>query len=412
MNATAWMRQTEAECLKAAVASAPTLSSNPWQSADESPEYAADQYRHFRGWAYASIRAIAQKLSAQPVHVAKLPTGPRKAKHMVDDLEPLDTHPLLDALANPNPIMTQWHLWYVTVVSLEVSGRAFWLVKERQGRKTLWPLPPHWVKPEHKGGYFSSYRVSPGAMSEGFHVPGERMVYFNYPDVTDPSGSYGPMQANSRAVYADDSIAEAMTAVFRNGLYPGLAFIVGDEDDEGNLSGDVRGHLTHDQRNEILTGLKRFYRGPAHQQEPLLLDALIRDVKQISTKPREMDFMKTGQEVKGRVTQGFGVNPIILGQIEGANRASSVEARKHFIDFTINPKIEMLSQILDCRLRPHFEPSEGAQTLKVWMEPCTVDDPESRLAEDKFLWSTGATDVAELRARRNMPPRPDLEGKQ
>lgn len=107
----------------------------------------------------------------------------------------------------------------------------------------------------------------------------------------------------------------------------------------------------------------------------MILDGLIEDVKTLSNTPIEMDYLKSGAFTKERIMQGFGVNAIIAGQIEGSNRASSDAADRHFVDYTVNPKIELVSQTLTGWLRYVYnDPS-----LTVWIEKCVSQDADTSL---------------------------------
>ena len=52
---------------------------------------------------------------------------------------------LLDA---PNPWLTAWELWYLTVVYLELTGNCFWYVAPTEAGTPaeLWVIPTPWVK--------------------------------------------------------------------------------------------------------------------------------------------------------------------------------------------------------------------------------------------------------------------------
>jgi phage portal protein BeeE len=50
-----------------------------------------------------------------------------------------------------------------------------------------------------------------------------------------------------------------------------------------------------------------------------------------------VDFLESGQSTKSRIFQSFGVNPIIVGEIAGANRAYAAVAEAVFCSNVINP---------------------------------------------------------------------------
>ena len=70
-----------------------------------------EQLRNYRSWVYAAVNAIAQETARQKPYLY-LNTG--VAEH---DHTPLPhTHPLARLLDAPNPWLTPWELWYLTVV--------------------------------------------------------------------------------------------------------------------------------------------------------------------------------------------------------------------------------------------------------------------------------------------------------
>jgi len=120
------------------------------------------------------------------------------------------------------------------------------------------------------------------------------------------------MQANSRAIIADEAIQDAQASSFRNGAWPGLIVIAGDvTDDEGTNQG--RPLLERDQRQQIYAAIKRQFSGVDHYDSPIILDRLITDVKRLTNTPREMDFTNSGQNTRKRIMMGYGVSEYIIG---------------------------------------------------------------------------------------------------
>jgi len=79
-----------------------------------------EQLRNYRSWVYAAVNAIAQE-TARHKPFLYLNTG--QAEHEQTALP--HTHPLCRLLDRPNPWMTAWELWYLTVVYLELTGNCF-----------------------------------------------------------------------------------------------------------------------------------------------------------------------------------------------------------------------------------------------------------------------------------------------
>src|SRR5207244_11109773 len=94
-----------------------------------------EQLRHYTSWVYAAVNAIAQEVARQRPYLYRN-TGP--AEHDQDPLPP--AHPLARLLATPNPWLTAWELWYLTVVYLELTGNCYWYaatLRVGAGRRAL-----------------------------------------------------------------------------------------------------------------------------------------------------------------------------------------------------------------------------------------------------------------------------------
>ena len=319
----------------------------------QSQNYHADQYGYFTGYPYAIINVIANRLASQPIRVArKIPAGrkpapgraikqagdgtpllPKSFHDISDQLEILPDHRLLRAIANPNPIMIRHHLLYATFASLEITGRGYWwMYTDPETKKDqIWPLPTHWVEPYHDpetDQLYAFYRVTLPGTGQQVKVPRRQIVPFMMSDPSDPFSALSPMTAMARTVMTDFAFETAQRMSLENGVNPGLAIMVGKPPDFAGVGGDQM-VLTADQRAQIVAAVKRQYRGVTRFDEPLILDALIKDVKPITTSPREMAFKDSGPLVRNRMTQGWGMNPITLGEIEGVNYASSGVADHH-----------------------------------------------------------------------------------
>jgi hypothetical protein len=116
-----------------------------------------------------------------------------------------------------------------------------------------------------------------------------------------------------------------------------------------------------------------------------------------------MDFLQSGQSAKERICQGMTVNEIILGQVESANRASSLAATEHFVNHNINPKISLISQCLTSWFAWRYRDP----ALLVYLEECRVSDPDEARADLTLAARFGACTINELRAAAGLPALPD-----
>lgn len=349
---------------------------------------AAEQLDHFTGWVYSSVRPIAQKIAGQPIHVGKK-RGKVRGRKGYAELEPLESHPLLELLADPNELSVAWSLVFVTVASLELTGRQLWWLPKKE---QILPIPTSWLCGFEGSTKFESFRIRPpGHAGEPIALPSDECCYFSYPSPCDPHGAVSPLQAAAAGVDADEQIVRSQVMAFENGINPHHAIIVG-KSPFGDFPGGLRPRLTDAQQQQIVSGIKRRYAGTGRAGEPLILDSLIEDIKKLNHSPSEMDWMDSSKLMKDRITQIFGVNPIIMGQIENANRASATAADQHFIDHTVNPKIALMSQCLTEWLSPMF-----GGDIVVWIEPCVAHDAEMSVKWAELLCRYSSITGDELR---------------
>lgn len=369
----------------------------------------SEQYRHFRGWAYVAIRAIASRIAGQDIFVGRVASKPKPGrklslpnslKSIGDRLEPLESHWLIDTIDNPNPIMVRWSLLFSTVASMLLTGRGYWWFSGVGDKLQVWPIPAHWMT---AGDPFrGTWKLRPYGGIEEFEIDGGDVAAFVLPDPSNPFGSVSPLQSQALAVSTDEEIQNAQHDAFINGITPQLAFRI------GNLPGAMpddaaqKPVLTGEQRSEIVELVKRLYSGQSGKHHPVIIDGMIEGVDRIGNTVEEMGFLDSGKQTKARIMQAFGVNPIITGEIQDANRAQAVVAQQQFCE-QINPLIELMSQTLTCWLS-----QRTSERLVAWIDPCRAEDPEQKLAEWKAARASG--DVTQNEFRRNVLNLPDVPG--
>jgi phage portal protein BeeE len=383
------------------------------------------QYHHNQGWVYSCVRAIAQRTAGQRVLIGRVRLNdgaaaaaprtkdvkrpherqlPLHLKDLREEIELVNSHPLLDALDDPNAFMVRWALQFVTSASLNLTGKSHWWMFEekRTGRWQIMPLPANWVWPVFdaagRGGY-AGWKVAAGNNAEPIDVPAEEIVYFYLPDPANPLAALSPLQAQAKAVVADEAMQEAVKGAMARGIWPGYAVTVGRNVDADGKEG-ARPFLSDAQRAQVIAAIKNAYRGVLRWDEPVILDGWIERIDKLTNGPRDLDFPNGSKVTKGRITQGFGVNPIVMGEIEQANRASAVASEEVFCAVTVNPQLELMSQCLTAWVGPKF--AAPGEKLLVWVEPARAHDPDYSLAEEGRLTAYPSLTVNELRGRHGL----------
>jgi phage portal protein BeeE len=384
---------------------------------------AARQYQHYKDIPYTAIRPVACKIAGLPIHVGmarkrKEGAGGDKAGFQTKDgraggipkwvksatsesIEPLDNHSFLDDISDPNPLMTAWASMYCTVVSLYMTGLAHWWMAPDpdDGGTQFWYLPTTWVNPlPTDDSPFGEFKVRPPWYAgEGWTVPASDMVRFTVPDPANPLSIFAPLQSQAMAVDVDDMVQRAQHTSMRDGPRPQVVLTAGRLPDMPGMPGTgMRPVLTPEQRKQLVAAIKMAYAGPTKYGEPFIIDGLIENITPFGRTPAEMDFLGSSRLTKSRIMQGLGVNPIVAGEIEGANRASAVVADSYFYALVVNPLAVQMSQVMTNSIGPRYagKKKKGGdgengkavskagsdEKLVIWIAPAEAEDPTLTLA--------------------------------
>lgn len=364
---------------------------------------AANQLLHFTGHAYTAISAIAKRLAGQRICVGRTPgkgaSGPRTQKMDGQELEAIPDHPLLQLLERPNSKMIYWQLLHCTIAGLNLTGRIYWLFADGGNGYEIWPVPSSWIEPANRD--WTVWNFKPRGQAHPVPIPGEFVIPFWLPDPGDPDGgAISPLGSQAAAIDADEQLQKSQARAFAAGSQPGMVVTIGELDTTPG-SPARRPELTPDQRLQIINSIRRAYSNWRNWNDPIILDALIKDVKPYTTAPKEMDFLDSGKQTRSRIFAAFGVNPLIVGEIEGANRAQATVAEEAFCSNVLGPLASLLSQIMTARIPPLF----GDEPLKIWIDPPRAHDPEQTLREWSVAATRGFTSVNEFRVQiLGLPP--------
>lgn len=366
-----------------------------------------EQLEHYRGTTHTAISRIATVLAGQPLRVGRIVPEPKGRASKVfagDNVEPAPDHELLQILRDPNPVMPILGHLYSTAASLEINGVSYWWFDGSGKKETVWALPGSWVTPKHtKAEMFVAYEVRSSMYGEGKVVPPEEIVPFSLPDPANPLGHVSPLQAHAPEVALDEQIVMSQHRSMRNAPNPSLALRVGRLPSMIQGQEGLRPVLSKSQRQDLIESVRAWYAGVVNAGEPLIIDGMIEGIDKLNMNAREMDYVRSGETGQGRLMRAFGVNPIIVGQIEGANRAQAAVALQLFYLMVINPLAELISQSVTRWARARW-----SEDIVFWIESARPHDAEQSLKEWEVALDHSAATPDEFRASvLRLPP---LEG--
>jgi HK97 family phage portal protein len=342
----------------------------------------SEQLRHYQSWVYAAVNAIAQEVARQRPQVVRA-TG--TAAH---DLEPLPLdHPLNHLLAAPNPWLTPWELWYLTILYLELTGNCFWYLPQHQGVPAeVWVVPAPWVRvlPDARQ-FVRGYEVAaPNTPTVQFGP--DEIVHLKYPNPLDPHYGLSPLQANALTVDANTELLKSRYHTFQAGQRPGMVL----QTEQTLAEPTVR------RLEETVQGR---FGGRANWHRPLILEQGLRASPWTLT-PAEMDYLNSARMTRDEIFALFRVPPPIAGLVENTGLGADIwfGARVMFCEGTVQPKLELLSQTLTRDLGQRF----GAD-LRIRFGPCSPRNHEQSRADDELDARLGLRTYNEIRRARGLP---------
>jgi HK97 family phage portal protein len=360
----------------------------PYPAAGWWHDDAAEQLRNYRSWVYAAVNAVAQEAAR---HRPFLYRNTGQAEHEMSALS--HTHPLCRLLDHPNPWLTPWELWYLTVVYLELTGNAFWYVAPRIGSRLpgeLWVIPTPWVRivPD-RTLYVKAYEVAaPGTPVEEFS-PNE-IIHLKYPNPLDPHYGLSPLQANALTVDANTELLKSRYHTFLAGSRPGMVL-------------QTEQTLTDQTVARLEDKLIAKFNGRDNWHRPLVLEQGLKASPWTLT-PAEMDFLNSSRMTRDEILAVFRVPPPITGVVENMGLGADIwfGARVMFCEGTIQPKLDLIGQTLTRDLGTRYGPD-----VAVSFPDCSPRNLDQRRKDDELDAKLGLRTFNEIRKARGLEPFPD-----
>ncbi len=351
-----------------------------------------EQLRNYQSWVYAAVNAIAQEVAQQRPFLYRN-TG--QAEH--EQLPLPAAHPLVRLLESPNPWLTRWELWYLTVVYLELTGNCYWYAASRvgvDGRRLapaeLWVVPSPWVRvvpdPEQ---FVRAYEVSaPGAQSETFST--DEIIHLKYPNPLDPHYGLSPLQANALTVDANTELLRSRYQAFHCGQKPGLVL----QTDQVLSEPVVR---------RLEEKIQSRFGGRENWHRPLVLEQGLKASPWTLT-PAEMDYLNSARMTRDEIFALFRVPAPIAGLVENVGLGADIwfGARVMFCEGTIQPKLELIGQSLTRCLGRRF-----GDDIVIGFPECSPRNQEQRRLDDELDAKMGLRTYNEIRRARGLQPYSD-----
>jgi hypothetical protein len=151
--------------------------------------------------------------------------------------------------------------------------------------------------------------------------------------------------------------------MFDRGIFPNVVLTVGDRRNADGTPGG-KPTLTGPQRRQTIRAIREVWGATTSNGDPAIIDGLIAGIHKLNNMPAEMDWLNSGEQVKKRIFQAFHVNPIVVGEVTGANRAQAAVAEQSFLSTVVNPLGDGVTVVLNDFVAPLFGGGKGDEKAK------------------------------------------------
>ena len=346
-----------------------------------------EQLRNYQSWVYAAVNAIAQEVARQKPYMY-LNTG--QADHEQTPLP--QSHPLVRLVENPNPWMTPWELWYLTVLYLELTGNCYWYAAAGANGQPaeLWIVPTPWVRAlPDPVRFVKGYEVRAPGMNTEVFLPGE-IIHLKYPNPLDVHYGLSPLQANALTIDANTELQKSRYQSFLVGQRPGMML-------------QTEQTLSEPTIRRLEEKIQSRFGGRDNWQRPLVLEQGLKASPWTLT-PAEMDYLNSARMTRDEIFAMFRVPAPVAGLAENTGLGADIwyGARVMFCEGTIQPKLDLISQVLTKDLGRRF-----GRDVTIAFPDCSPRNQEQRRKDDELDASTGLRTFNEIRRSRGLRPYAD-----
>lgn len=292
---------------------------------------------------------------------------------MREDAVEVETHPVLDLLEKPNPILDRCGLMWLTTMYLQATGSAFWYISKGELMGTpseIWPLPAQFTFPIlGKDSIFERYEFRLQGLVADF-TP-EEIIHFRIPSPIDTISAFGDLKGGLLAVETNIRMIEYERALFENMAMPDVLLSPKGDTTAAQLQGQLV-----DFENEF-RGWKKVGKTAVFPQEV--------EVTKLGFTQRELQFPQGREWIRKEIANGFGVPTTIL-DTDSATFSNLDKGIMLWGRNTILPKLTHIGETLTCQLMPMYaRDSDGKTPWFIAFDNPVPEDTEAIVAKETQL---------------------------
>lgn len=350
--------------------------------------------------------------TAMDWYIRNWPQGRPLVMRAVDSqqVEPVEDHPILALMAEPEPGMVGNLLWGWVIQDYKLFGNAYLRKQRLSGPGSqvvaLQYLPQDMVRPVGDGRKPLTHYVYT-TDGRAYELPIEDVIHFRYGrDPSDMRLGRSTVQAVLREIATDNVASSAAFGLLSNGAMPSI--IVGPD-----ASGSAQVDISPDDARQVKQSLRENLTGDnaggiVVMSGPYKLD-------KVSLSPNELALDSIRRVPEERICSALGLNPMVLGLGSGLERStySNYErAQQAAWEDGMVPLMRAVADTLTVALLPDFPESQEGDKVEFDLANvrALADDRQAEAERAERLYKGGISDRAEAKRIAGLEPAPEDEG--
>ena len=319
--------------------------SSPVFWGETTPKNIGEQLKAYQGWVGDCVSLIAERIASIPLRL-----------YNKDD-ELVEKHPFYDLLKTFNPDTTEFTGKELISIHENLTGECYvFMLKDRLGiPRELHIRRPDRMTPKIEKGIIAYYIENEGGRE--IIYPKEDILYFRYPNPTDPFRGASPVQRKAYAYDTDKYNMIYQLNVFKNGAH--LKAVL-----------ETVANIDPEQAKKILTLFNQTYSGVENSNKTGILTGGL-TYKTTGMSNKDMEFMLLAEWTMRQLASAYHTPPQKLSHPESTNLANMDALDTAWNRECILPRLTRQEQVYDSFLLPLYK-EEGLY--------CKYDNP---VPEDK-----------------------------
>ena len=339
-------------------------------------------------WAFASIRAIAEAVSAVPIRVQE-----RDFEDGKEVWTTLDDHPLQRIIDKPNPEEPIEFLMNKVIVSLLGSGDAYLYAPKLE--RELYALQPSWVKVKtDKIGRRDGYEIKDREVKK--LVDPEEIIHFR---LVNPTGEYYGMPPSAvidSALVTKIHLDSYIKNYFKHNAMLGTVF-------------STEQSLTEDQRAQMRQDIDRLHKGADKAFRMAILDGGVK-AETLAHALKDLIPTEVTKNIREEVLAVYKTSPIILGSLDGASYSNADIQVRLFYKNAVVPAFRIVETFFNLQYTPQF-----GDNLRIWFDREEVPELQEDLTalheRARADWGVGGLSYDEFLEKIGSEPIGGRDGK-